>query len=83
MNQLLIKPNEPRLTLDDLIQALRQLTPAEREIVRHEVNKQTWQTQFRQILASIQAQMIESEMSEAEIEAEIEAARSERYARRH
>lgn len=67
------------LELDQLILALQSLTPDERRLVRQALDKD-WATELDAILASVHARFQTDPMSDAEISAEVEAVRAERYA---
>ena len=82
MQTVVLPQAEVRVTLESLLVALRALSPDEQETVRRELSRLTWQARFRDVLDAIRQDLAQSPLSEAEIEAEIEAGRSEHYAER-
>lgn len=83
MNTVVIRQAEVRVPLEQLLEALRQLSPADREIVRREINRDAWRVRFREALDDIRTRAAQHPLTDAEIDAEVEAVRAERYARKH
>jgi len=69
------------LTADQIIDAFRQLPPAEKEKVRQELTHEEWERRFRDLLARIWARLEAQPISDEEIDEEIHVVREQRRAR--
>ncbi len=79
MSTVVIQQAKVQLTVEQLIDAIRQLPPAEQELVRRAIDDADWQDRFRSILAEIDRRVAATPISEDEIQREVEAARDDRY----
>ena len=82
MSQVLLDKVRVELTSDQIIAALRQLPPGERERVRRALDSEQWRQQFEQLLSRFQARAKKHPVLEEEILKEVHVVRAERRARR-
>ena len=81
MTTIVIDQVQLQLTPQQLAKALRQLSPNELESVLREL-EQPWAQRFDALLTRVRQRALQSPMSDAEIESEVDQARAEHYARR-
>ncbi len=79
MSTVVIEQAKIQLTVEQLIDAIRQLPPAEQELVRRAIDDTNWQDHFRSILDEIDRRVAATPISEDEIHREVEAARDDQY----
>ncbi len=80
MAKVLVHNQEVELTLAQIIEAIRQLKPEEKNVVRRALNERSWSQRVDDLLARVWARVEESPLSEADINAEAEAVRQALYA---
>jgi len=81
MQTVVIEQAKVELDLNQLIRAIQSLEPHERQLVRQALD-QDWVQELGTILAQVHTRFQAEPMNEAEIAAEVEAVRAERYADR-
>jgi len=70
---------ELELTLDQIIAIVRQLTPREQEIIRRSIEPPPWHQRLEALLTRVWARVERFPISENEIDAEVERARTALY----
>jgi hypothetical protein len=78
--RILVQNQEVELTLTQILEAIRQLRPEEKSVVRRALDEQSWAQRVDDLLARIWARIQQSPLAEAEINAEVEAVRQALYA---
>jgi hypothetical protein len=71
---------ELELTLDQVLSIVRQLNPREREIVWRAIEPRPWSQRLDALLNRIWSRVESAPISEQDIDAEVEQARTEFYA---
>lgn len=71
---------ELELTLDQILALIRQLKPEEQEILRRALEPPSWNQRLEALLARVWARVERFPISEEEIDAEVERARTAIYA---
>ena len=79
MSTVVIEQARIQITVEQLIEAVRQLSPTEQRQVRQAIDEVNWQDRFRVVLEEIDSQVAEQPISEDEIRQEVEAVRNARY----
>lgn len=80
MAKVLVHNQEVELTLAQIIEAIRQLKPEEKSVVRRALDERSWSQRVDDLLARVWARVEESPLSEADINAEAETVRQALYA---
>jgi hypothetical protein len=81
MSTVVIEQARVEIDLDQLIRVIQSLDDKERQAVREALD-QDWAHELDEILTEVHARFEAAPMGDAEIDAEIEAARDESHARR-
>ncbi len=79
MPAMVIEQAEVRLTVEQLLDALKQLAPEEQERVRQALEPAPWEARLDALLKQVREGKGQYRISESEIEAEVEAIRAERH----
>ena len=82
MSTVVIEQAKLEIDLNQLIRVIQSLDDEERQVVREALDRD-WMHELDDILTQVHARFEAAPMSDAEIDTEIEAARSESHARRH
>jgi hypothetical protein len=80
MPQVITQRIELELTLDQILAIVRQLKPREREIVRRAIESPPWSQRLDALLARVWSRVECYPITEEEVDAEVEAARTALYA---
>ena len=82
MESIVIPQAEVRLSMQQLIAALRQLPTDDQERIWREMSALTWEQRFDALLTRVQQRgsLSGASITDAEIDAEVEAVRSARHA---
>jgi len=80
MPRVLAERVEVELSVDQLLSAIRQLGPEERDIIRDELASD-WSQRLDRLLSQVWTRVEQEPIADAEIEREVEAVRTARYAR--
>lgn len=80
MPKIIAQQIELELTLEQILSIVRQLSPEEREMVRQGLELPSWSHRLEALLTRVWSQVERFPLTEAEIEAEVELARTELYA---
>jgi len=81
MPRVLAERVEVELSVDQLLSAIRQLGPEEREIIRNELASD-WSQRLDRLLNQVWTRVEQDPIADEEIEIEVEAVRTARYAQR-
>jgi len=68
------------LTLDQVLTVVRQLKPEEREVIRRAIEPKPWSQRLETLLARVWARVERYPITEEEVDAEVELARTAIYA---
>jgi hypothetical protein len=68
------------LTLDQVLTVVRQLKPEEREIIQRAIEPPPWNQRLEELLARLWARVERHPITEEEVDAEVELARTAIYA---
>lgn len=79
MIRMIVKNQEIELTLPQFLDALRQLKPEEKNIVRRALDTRPWSARLDDLLARVWAKVEQSPLSDEEIDAEVESVRQTLY----
>jgi hypothetical protein len=79
MTTVVIEQAEVRLTPNQLVAALRQLSAEELESVFRELEVPSWSARFGALLQSVREQAAKYPISDEEIDAEVETVREQSY----
>ena len=79
MPKVIAQRVELDLTLDQVLTIIRQLKPEEREIVRRVIEPPPWSQRLEALLARVWARAERYPITEEEIDAEVELARTAIY----
>ena len=79
MTTIVIEQAEVRLTPQQLVTALRQLSPDELESVIRELEMPPWQERFDLLLRRVRERATEFPISDAEIDTEVETVRGQQF----
>lgn len=82
MTTIVIEQAEVRLTPQQLVTALQQLSPEELENVFRQLDSPSWQARFDELLTRVRQRADQNPITGDEIDAEVESARNEFYASR-
>lgn len=80
MPRVKVREAELELDVDQIVEIVRQLPPDEREIVRRAVQPLPWEKRLEALLARVWRRVDHFPLTEEEIDAEVERARSAIYA---
>jgi len=80
MPKVIAQQVELELTLDQILAIVRQLKPEEQEIVRRIMAPPPWQQRLEALLARVWDRVERHPISEEEVDAEVERARTAIYA---
>lgn len=80
MAKVLVHDQEVELTLAQILEAIRQLKPEEKSVIRRALDERSWSQRVDDLLARVWARVEESPLSEADINAEVETVRQALYA---
>ena len=80
MPQAITQRIELNLTLDQILDILRQLRPREREIIRQALEPPPWSQRLNALLARVWSRVECYPITEEEIDAEVEVTRTTLYA---
>jgi hypothetical protein len=83
MPKVIAQKVELELTLDQILALVHQLKPEEQEIVRRAIEAPLWHQRLEALLACVWARVEGHPISEEEVDAEVERARTAIYTRRH
>lgn len=75
MSTVIVKQAEVRLTMEQLVAALQQLSPEEREQVRRELVLMPWEERLDSLLARVRAQVDQDPISDEDLNADIDSTR--------
>jgi hypothetical protein len=82
MTTIVIEQAEVRLTPQQLVTALQQLSPDELENVFRQLELPSWQARLDALLERVRQRAIQNPISDDEIDAEVNTARNEFYSSR-
>jgi len=82
VSQILLHQVRVELTREQIIAAVRQLSPRDREHIRRVLDSEQWRREFEQLLERIQVRVKKHPISDDEILEEVRLVRAERHARR-
>lgn len=82
MSQIMLNQVRVELTREQIIAAVRQLPPRDREHIRRALDSEQWRREFEQLLGRIQVRVKKRPISDNEIFEEVRLVRAERRARR-
>jgi len=80
MPKVIAQQVELDLTLDQVLTVVHQLRPEEREIIRRAIEPPAWNQRLEELLARVWARVERYPITEEEIDAEVELARTAIYA---
>ena len=80
MPRVIAQQVELDLTLDQVLTVVRQLKPEEREVIRRAIEPQPWSQHLETLLARVWARVERYPITEEEVDAEVELARTAIYA---
>jgi hypothetical protein len=84
MAHVMVRNQEIELTIAQIIDAIRQLKPEERNMVRRALDDRAWSERTNELLARVWSKVQDAPLTEAEVNAEVETVRQSLYAaRRH
>ncbi|MEW5717463.1 MAG: hypothetical protein AB1817_02435 [Chloroflexota bacterium] len=75
MIRVLVKNQEVELTLPQFLDAVRQLKPEEKNVVRRALDNRAWSARVEDLLARVWAKVEQSPLADEEISAEVESVR--------
>ena len=76
MPKIVARQVELELTLHQIVTIVRQLTPEEQEIIRQVIEPPPWSQRLEALLARVRARVERFPLTEAEIDAGVESART-------
>ena len=76
MPQITARRVQSDLTLDQLVAIVKQLKPDERELIRHAINQSPWSQRLDQLLHRVWDRVDIAPITEEEVDAEVELART-------
>ena len=79
MARVLVQNREVELTLPQILEAVKQLKPEEKSVIRRALDDRTWSERIDDLLRRIWARVEESPLTEADIDAEVETVRQALY----
>ena len=79
MARVLVQNREVELTLPQILEAVKQLKPEEKSVIRRALDDRTWAERVDDLLSRIWARVEESPLTEADIDAEVETVRQALY----
>ena len=79
MPKVIAQQVELDLTLDQVLAIVRQLKPEDREIVRRTIEPPPWNQRLEELLARVWARIERYPITEEEVDAEVELARTAIY----
>ena len=79
MARVLVQNREVELTLPQILEAVKQLKPEEKSVIRRALDDRTWSERVDDLLRRIWARVEESPLTEADIDAEVETVRQALY----
>ena len=79
MARVLVQNREVELTLPQILEAVKQLKPEEKSVIRRALDDRTWSERVDDLLSRIWARVEESPLTEADIDAEVETVRQALY----
>ncbi len=80
MPKVIAQQVELDLTLDQVLAIVRQLKPEDREIIRRTIEPPLWNQRLEELLARVWARVERYPITEEEVDAEVELARTYIYA---
>ncbi|MBM4466021.1 MAG: hypothetical protein FJ014_10800 [Chloroflexi bacterium] len=80
MPRVIAQQVELDLTLDQVLTVVRQLKPEEREVIRRAIEPKPWSQRLETLLARVWARVECYPITEEEVDAEVELARTAIYA---
>lgn len=80
MPKVIAQNVELELSLEQILALIRQLTPEEKEIIRRAIEPAPWHQRLEALLDRVWARVESTPISEEEVNAEVEFARTTRYA---
>jgi hypothetical protein len=80
MARVIVQSQEVELTLPQILEAVRQLRPEEKSIVRRALNDRSWSERTDDLLARVWVRVQQSPITDEEINAEVETVRQALYA---
>ena len=80
MPKVIAQQVELDLTLDQVLAIVRQLKPEDREIIRRTIEPPPWNQHLEELLAHVWARVERYPITEEEVDAEVELARTAIYA---
>jgi len=80
MPKVIAQQVELDLTLDQVLTVVRQLKPEEREVIRRAIEPKPWSQRLETLLARVWARVERYPITEEEVDAEVELARTAIYA---
>jgi len=80
MPKVIAQQVELDLTLDQVLTVVRQLKPKEREIIRRAIEPPPWNQRLEELLTRLWARVERHPITEEEVDAEVELARTAIYA---
>jgi len=80
MPRVIAQQVELDLTLDQVLTVVRQLKPEEREVIRRAIEPKPWSQRLETLLARVWARVERYPITEEEVDAEVELARTAIYA---
>ncbi|MCZ7574869.1 MAG: hypothetical protein M5U01_40475 [Ardenticatenaceae bacterium] len=79
MPKVIVQQVELDLTLDQVVAIVRQLKPEEREVIRQAIEPPPWDQRLEALLTRVWARVDRDPITEEEIDAEVERARTTIY----
>ena len=76
MPKVVVREVELELSINEILSAVRQLSPEERELVRQVVEPAPWDQRLEALLSRVWARLEQHPISDEEIDAEIELVRT-------
>ena len=81
MAEVTINNARVTLTTEQILSAIEQLSPEEREKIRRRLGREGWRQDMQQLLDGIRGRLDEHPVTEEQIDREVSAARAARRAR--
>jgi len=80
MPKVIAQQVELELTLDQVLTVVRQMTPEEQEVIRRVIEPPPWKQRLEALLARVWSRVERYPITEEEVNAEVELARTAIYA---
>ncbi len=79
MAAVVIDQVKVHLTMEQLLSAIQQLSPEDKDRIRKELASEPWENRLDALLSSVRSRMGKNEIQEEEIIAEVESVRTAHY----